>query len=123
MASEENIIIVKKTIHQIEAFETVDIVIKNPREMISIRLLNVALITKYFINLICLDKFEKKGIFHDFEHGRLHRKNETFCYVERIDRYKMIEYNAPEKIKADEALGAFAFSLKFSQILKTTEAE
>ena len=64
MASEENIIIVEKTTHQIETFETVDIVVKNPRGLILIRLLNVALIIGYLINLICLDKFEEKDIYH-----------------------------------------------------------
>ena len=123
MISEKNIIIVEKTTHQIETFETVDIVVKNPRGLISIKLLNVALIIDYFINLICLDKFEKKDIYHDSEHGRLQRKNETFCYVKRIGRHKMIEYNALEKVEAVEAFEAFAFSSKFSQILKTIEAE
>ena len=123
MTSEENIIIVEKTIHQIETFETVDIVVKNPRGLISIRLLNVALIIDYFINLICLDKFEEKGIYHDFEHERLQRKNETFCYVERVGRHKMIEYNALEKTKAVETFEAFVFSSRLSQILKTIEAE
>ena len=61
MTSEKNIIIVEKITHQIEAFGIVDIVVKNPRGLISIRLLNVALIIDYFINLICLDKFEKKA--------------------------------------------------------------
>ena len=123
MTSEENIIIVEKTTDQIEAFGTVDIVAKNPRGLISIRLLNVALIIDYFTNLIYLDKFEKKGIYHDSEHKRLQRKNETFCYVERVDRHKIIKYNAPKKTEAVEAFEAFVFSSRPSQILKTIEAE
>lgn len=48
-----------------KAFGTVDIIAKSLRGHVSIKLLNVTLITAYFTYLVCLDRFEQKGIFHD----------------------------------------------------------
>ena len=84
-ANEKNIIIVEKTIHQIKTFEIVNIITKNLRELISIKLLNMILIIDYFINIICLNRFENKNIFHDSKNDHLQRKNETFCYVKKMN--------------------------------------
>lgn len=95
IAGEDDIIIVGKTTHQIEVFGTVDIIAKSSNGLISIRFLDVALIIEHFTNLVCLHRFEQKGIFHDFENSRLQGKGKTFCYVERVGNHKMIESTRP----------------------------
>ena len=121
--SEKNIIIVEKTIHQIKTFEIVDIITKNFRKLISIKLLNVILIIDYFINIICLNRFENKNIFHDSKNDRLQRKNETFCYVKKMNRYKILKYNFLQSFQTDETSKIFVSSSIFSQILKTIETD
>ena len=120
-ANEKNIIIVEKTIHQIKTFEIVDIITKNFRKLISIKLLNVILIIDYFINIICLNRFENKNIFHDSKNDRLQRKNETFCYVKKMNRHKILKYNFSQNFQTDETSKIFASNSTFSQILKTIE--
>ena len=123
IATKKDVIMVGKTTHQIETLGTVEIIAKSSRGLISIKLLNVALITEFFTNLICLDRFEQKSVFHHSENSRLQQKGETFCYVNRMSSYKMIEYNPPEKSEAIEPLGAFASSSDPLPILQTTGAE
>ena len=119
--SEKNIIIVEKTIHQIKTFKIVDIITKNFRKLISIKLLNVILIIDYFINIVCLNRFEDKGIFHDLKNDRLQRKNETFCYVKKMNRHKILKYNFSQNFQTNETSKIFVSSSTFSQILKTIE--
>ena len=116
--SEKNIIIVEKTIHQIKTFEIVDIITKNFRKLISIKLLNVILIIDYFINIICLNRFENKNIFYDLKNDCLQQKNETFCYMKKMNRHKILKYNFSQNFQTDETLKIFASNSIFSQILK-----
>lgn len=124
VASKKDVIIVKKTTHQIEVFDIINIVAKSPNDLIFIQLLNIALITNYFINLICLDRLEQKSVFYDFKNGQLQQKNKTFCYVDRVSNHKIIKYNPlsqnPEAVKS---FGAFVSSSIASQILQAIEAE
>jgi hypothetical protein len=51
---------IDKIVHDIENYETMNIIIKELNKSINIRLLNVALMLEFFINLICLIKIMKK---------------------------------------------------------------
>ena len=122
-AKKENIIIVEKTIHQIKTFEIIDIIMKIFKKLVLIKLLNVILIIDYFINIICLNRFENKNIFHDSKNDRLQRKNETFCYVKKMNRHKILKYNFSQNFQTNETSKIFASSSIFSQILKTIETD
>ena len=113
-ASEKNIIIVEKTIHQIKTFEIVNIITKSFRKLISIKLLNVILIIDYFINIICLNRFEDKNIFHDLKNDRLQRKNKTFCYVKKMNRHKILKYNFSQNFQTNKTSKIFVSSSIFS---------
>ena len=123
ITSEKNIIIVEKIIHQIKTFEIVDIIAKNFRKLILIKLLYVILIIDYFINIVYLNCFEDKNIFHDLKNDRLQRKNKTFCYVKKMSRHKILKYSFSQNFQADETSKIFASSLIFSQILKTIKTD
>ena len=123
LIEDEDIIIFEKTTHKIEAFGTVEIIAKTSKKSIAIKLLNVAFVSEYFTNLMCLDRFEEKGIFHDSKNDRLHRKGETYCLIQRVDRHKVIEYNPPQTSEAEESYGAFVSSSDPSSILQATGAE
>jgi hypothetical protein len=58
----ENWLIIDKIVHDIENYETMNIIIKKSNELINIRLLKIALMLEFFINLICLIKIMKKEI-------------------------------------------------------------
>jgi hypothetical protein len=58
----ENQLMIDKIVHDIENYETMNIIVKKSNESISIRLLNVALMLEFFINLICLIKIMKKEV-------------------------------------------------------------
>jgi hypothetical protein len=58
----ENQLIIDKIVYDIENYETMNIVVKELDDSINIQLLNVALISEFFINLICLIKIIKKEI-------------------------------------------------------------
>lgn len=79
LAEDKNIIIFEKTTHKIEVFGFFKIITQISGKSILIKLLNVILVLEYLTNLICLDWFKKKSIFHDSKNNRLHRKNEIYC--------------------------------------------
>jgi hypothetical protein len=58
----ENQLIIDKIVYDIEDYETMNIIVKKSNESINIRLLNVALMFEFFINLICLIKIMKKEV-------------------------------------------------------------
>jgi hypothetical protein len=58
----ENQLIIDKIVYDIENYETMNIIVKKSNKSINIRLLNVALMLEFFINLICLIKIMKKEI-------------------------------------------------------------
>ncbi len=58
----ENQLIIDKIVYDIEKYKTMNIVIKKFNNLINIQLLNVALMFKFFINLIYLIKMMKKEI-------------------------------------------------------------
>jgi hypothetical protein len=58
----ENQLMIDKIVYDIENYETMNIIIKKLNKLINIRLLNVALMLQFFINLICLIKIMKKEI-------------------------------------------------------------
>jgi hypothetical protein len=78
---------IDKIVHDIENYETMNIIVKESNESINIRLLNVALMFEFFINLICLIKIMKKEIHWDIENKRLHQKEIIFCFVESIESH------------------------------------
>ena len=48
----------------------------------------------YFINFVCFNRFEKKDVWYDVQQIRLHRDDQTFCYISKIGRHWVIKYNA-----------------------------
>jgi hypothetical protein len=84
---------IDKIVHDIESYETMNIIVKESNESINIRLLNVALVLEFFINLICLIKIMKKKIHWNIERKRLHRKRIIFCFVESIENHWVLEKN------------------------------
>lgn len=123
LTDENDFIINEKSTHKIKAFEMIDITTKNFKKLLSIRLLNVVFIIEYFINLIYLDRFEEKGIFHDSKNSRLQRKKKTFCWIKKVGRHKIIEYNSPYTSEANKSFGVFVSSFFLLSILQTTGAE
>jgi hypothetical protein len=86
-------LIVEKIVYDIENYETMNIVVKKFDDSINIQLLNVALMFKFFINLICLIKMMKKEVHWDIESQRLHRKKIIFCVVESVENHWVLENN------------------------------
>jgi hypothetical protein len=84
IADPDDQLVAGKIVYDIENYETVNIVARGPDDPINIQLLNVALVSGFFISLICLIKVMEKGIHWDTEGQRLHRKGITFCVVESI---------------------------------------
>jgi hypothetical protein len=58
----ENQLIIDKIFYVIKNYKTMNVIVKKSNELINIRLLNVALMLEFFINLICLTKIMKKEI-------------------------------------------------------------
>jgi hypothetical protein len=94
---------IDKIVHDIENYETMNIIVKKSNESINIRLLNVALMFEFFINLICLIKIMKKEIHWDIESKRLHRKKIIFCFVESIKNHWVLEKNLLNRFETFEA--------------------
>jgi hypothetical protein len=99
----ENQLVIDKIVHDIENYETMNIIVKRSNESINIRLLNVALMLEFFINLICLIKIMKKEIHWDIEKKRLHQKEVIFCFIESIKDHWVLEKNS----SIDERFEAF----------------
>ena len=79
------------------------------------------LIIDYFINIIYLNRFKNKNIFYNLKNDRLQRKNETFCYVKKMNRHKILKYNFSQNFQTNETLKFFTSNSIFWQILKTIE--
>jgi hypothetical protein len=94
---------IDKIVHDIENYETMNIIVKKLNELINIRLLNVALMLEFFMNLICWIKIMKKEIHWNIEKKRLHQKEIIFCFVASIKNHWVLE----EKSSIDERLEAF----------------
>jgi hypothetical protein len=99
----ENQLMIDKIVHDIENYETINIIVKRSNESINIRLLNVALMLEFFINLICLIKIIKKEIHWNIESKRLHRKKIIFCFVELIKNHWVLEKNFSNRFETFEA--------------------
>jgi hypothetical protein len=93
---------IDKIVHDIENYETMNIIVKRSNESINIRLLNVALMLEFFINLISLIKIMKKVIHWDIESKRLHRKEIIFCFVESIKNHWILEKNFSDRFETFE---------------------
>jgi hypothetical protein len=53
---------IEKTVYFIKRYETMNVIVKDLNELINIQLANVALISQFFTNLMCLRKFLAKEI-------------------------------------------------------------
>jgi hypothetical protein len=84
---------IDKIVHDIKNYETMNIIVKKSNESINIRLLNVALMLEFFINLICLIKIIKKEIHWNIEKKRLHQKEIIFCFVKSRKSHWILEKN------------------------------
>jgi hypothetical protein len=51
-----------KVVYLIDTYETMNIIAKDSNESINIQLMNVALISEFFTNLVCLSKFLAKEV-------------------------------------------------------------
>jgi hypothetical protein len=58
----DDMIMIDKIIYAIESYETMNILIKELNESMSIKLLNVILVFDFLTNLVCLSKFIEKEI-------------------------------------------------------------
>jgi hypothetical protein len=106
----ENQLIVDKIVYEIENYETMNIVVKKLDNSINIQLLNVALMSEFFINLICLIKIMKKKIHWDIEKIRLHRKEIIFCVVEFVEDHWILENNfSNQKFETFKAVSSSQF--------------
>jgi hypothetical protein len=94
---------IDKIVHDIENYETMNIIVRKSNESINIRLLNVWLMLEFFISLICLIKIMKKEVHWDIESKRLHRKEVIFCFVESIKDYWILEKNFSDRFEIFEA--------------------
>jgi hypothetical protein len=93
MIDSENQLVIDKIVYDIENYETMNIVVRRFDDSIKIQLLNVALMSEFFINLICLIKMMKKEIHWDIENQRLHRKEVIFCVVKSVENHWILENN------------------------------
>jgi hypothetical protein len=62
MTGPEDQLVAGKTVYDIEDYETMNIIAREPDDPINIQLLNVALMPEFFTNLICLIKMMKKEV-------------------------------------------------------------
>jgi hypothetical protein len=74
----------EKNIYSIENYDTMNIVTKESRDPVNIKLTNVALAPEFLTNLVCLSRLTSKGIHWDTEKSHLHTKNKTFCYTQPV---------------------------------------
>jgi hypothetical protein len=114
----ENQLIIDKIVYDIENYETINIIVKKSNESINIRLLNVVLMLKFFINLICLIKIMKKEIHWDIESKKLHRKKIIFCFVESIKNHWILEKNSFNRFESFEVKSK---TLKFDLMITSKE--
>jgi hypothetical protein len=87
-------LIIEKIVYDTENYETMNIVVRKLNDSINIQLLNVALMSEFFISLICLIKMMKKEIYWNIENQRLHRKEIIFCVVESVEDHWVLENNS-----------------------------
>jgi hypothetical protein len=72
---------------------------------------NVALISEFFINLMCLKKFLAKKIHWNIEKKRLLHKKNIFCYVESVENHWVLEKN----FSTDQVFETFEIKSKESR--------
>jgi hypothetical protein len=77
-------VMTEKVVYLIERYETMSIIVEDSNESVNIQLVNIALISEFFTNLVCLRKFLSKEIHWDIEKNRLHHKEKIFCFVESV---------------------------------------
>jgi hypothetical protein len=63
MATEEDVLIAGKTIYTIKVFSSVEITANALNKLVTIKLLNVALASRFLMNLVCLRRFTDKGVY------------------------------------------------------------
>ncbi len=125
----ENQLMIDKIVHDIKNYETMNIIVKKSNESINIRLLNVALMLEFFINLICLIKIMKKKVHWDIESKRLHRKEIIFYFVKSIKNHWVLEKNFSDRFETFEVKSkALKFDLmitnkKWHEMLKHLESK
>ncbi len=90
MTDSNDQLIIEKIVYDIENYETMNIVVRKLDDSINIQLLNVALMSEFFISLICLIKMMKKEIHWDIENQRLHRMKLSFT---SLNQSKIIEFS------------------------------
>jgi hypothetical protein len=112
-------LIIDKIVYDIEDYETMNIVVKQFDDSINIQLLNVALMSEFFISLICLIKMMKKEIHWDIESQRLHRKEIIFCVVESVEDHWVLENNLSNQ--TFETFEAKSETLKSDLIITSRE--
>ena len=95
IANTDDKLMAGKTVYSIDGYGTVDITAQGPHGPVPIRLLDVALSSGFFTNLVCLSKLTKKGVHWDTEHSHLHQKGKTFCRTKQIGGHWVIEDNPP----------------------------
>ncbi len=90
----DDMIMIDKIIYAIEKYETMNIMTQKLNEQsMSIKLLNVILVSDFLTNLVCLSKFIEKEIHWDIENNRLHRNESTFCHTQSMSDHWVLKKN------------------------------
>jgi hypothetical protein len=63
MATEDDVLIAGKTTYAIKAFSSVKITANALNRLVTIKLLNITLVSRFLINLICLCRFTDKSVY------------------------------------------------------------
>jgi len=80
-ASEKDVLYSGKTCHQIDAFGSIDVLVKTLSGLAYVTLVEVALVKGYITNLISISRLAKKDIHFDTSKNHLHQNSKTFCLV------------------------------------------
>jgi hypothetical protein len=62
MATEEDVLIAGKITYTIKVFSSVEITVNALNRLVTIKLLNVVLASRFLTNLVCLCRFTNKGV-------------------------------------------------------------
>ncbi len=100
VASLDDMIMIDKIIYAIESYETMNILIKELNESMSIKLLNVTLAPDFLTNLVCLSKFTDKKVHWNIENNRLHRNESTFCHTQSMSGHWILKKNPIDQNQA-----------------------
>ncbi len=87
-----------KIIYAIEGYDIVDVLIDELNKSVLIKLLNVTLASNFWMKLMCLSKFIAKEVYWHTEFNRVQVNESTFCYIESMSEYWVVENNLSDHV-------------------------